>query len=134
MSFNTMYRLSVHAAIFNQNNEVLLLKQSYGDKRWGLPGGGVEVGETLYDAICRECYEELGENVEIEGLTGFYYHKEFNAQVGIFLGKLKDNYRIKLSSEHTEYKFAPLDDLGEVQKIRVENAFKYNAQIAYRAF
>ena len=27
---------------------------------WGLPGGRVEEGETLFDAITRECTEELG--------------------------------------------------------------------------
>lgn len=27
---------------------------------WGLPGGRIEEGETLFDAITRECTEELG--------------------------------------------------------------------------
>ena len=84
MGFDTTYRFSVHAAIFNSAGEVLLLKQTYADKRWGLPGGAVEVGETIYEAIKRECFEELGVDVEIEAFTGLYYHIEFNAQVGIF--------------------------------------------------
>lgn len=88
MGFGTTYRFSVHAAIFNDQNEVLLLKQTYTDKRWGLPGGGVEVGETIYQAIARECLVELGVNVEIQAFTGLYYHTEFNSQVGIFRCKL----------------------------------------------
>ena len=27
---------------------------------WGLPGGKIEEGESLYDAIERECQEEIG--------------------------------------------------------------------------
>ncbi len=39
MAFNDTFRLSSHAVIFNQSNEVLMLKATYGDCSWGLPGG-----------------------------------------------------------------------------------------------
>lgn len=132
--FNTAYRFSVHAAIFDNENKVLLLKQSYGDKRWGLPGGGVEPGETVYEAIKRECREELGLEVNIESFTGIYYHKEFNSQVGIFRCSIKESDSIKLSEEHTEYVYRPMEELGEVQRFRVQNALTINAEIASKAF
>lgn len=134
MGFNTTYRFSVHAAIFNDRNEVLLLKQTYSDKRWGLPGGGVEVGETIYQAIIRECLEELGVKVEIQAFTGLYYHKEFNAQVGIFRCALPQNQEIKLSEEHSEYRFMPIDELSSVQKIRVNNALATDGHISVAVF
>jgi 8-oxo-dGTP diphosphatase len=134
MSFDTVYRFSVHAVIFNEQGQVLLLKQSYGDNRWGLPGGGVEPGETIYDAVKRECFEELGVPVIIEAFTGLYYHSEFNSQVGIFRCSIEDLRQIKLSAEHTAYKFANVDDLSKVQKIRVENAKNSNANVAVQAF
>lgn len=134
MGFNTTYRFSVHTAIFDSENRVLLLKQSYKDKRWGLPGGGVEPGETLYEAISRECKEELGIDVIIEAFTGFYYHSEFNSQVGIFRCKIKESDQITLSEEHTEYKYEVLENLSKVQKIRVENALHIGSNIAVQAF
>lgn len=134
LSFSTTYRFSVHAAIFDEDNRVLLLKQSYNDKRWGLPGGGVEPGETIDEAIKRECLEELGAEVVIESFTGLYYHKEFNAQVGIFRCSFRENKLIKLSQEHTEYAYKPIEELGEVQRIRVRNALKINASIACQVF
>lgn len=38
--------------------------------RWELPGGGVEPGEREADALCRECREELGTDVEVGGQVG----------------------------------------------------------------
>ena len=59
MGYNDFFRFSVHAVIINNEGKLLLLKQTYADKRWGLPGGGVEPGETIHEAIKRECFEEL---------------------------------------------------------------------------
>lgn len=134
MGFNTTYRFSVHAAIFIDQGQVLLLRQAYGDKRWGLPGGGVEPGETIYEAIRRECLEELGVAVEVQAFTGLYYHSEFNSQVGIFRCGIMELHKIILSHEHSEYRFFDVDGLGPVQRIRVENAQKYGAAIAAQAF
>lgn len=44
MAFDDTFRLSSHAVILNENNEVLLLKANYGSFSWGLPGGALEIG------------------------------------------------------------------------------------------
>jgi 8-oxo-dGTP diphosphatase len=41
-----------------------------GEKRWSIPGGRVEVGETLAAAVVREVYEETGQAALCEGLLG----------------------------------------------------------------
>jgi len=56
-----MYRQGVSAIITNQNNEFLLVNlESFAEKFFAIPGGGVEEGETLKDAVYREINEELG--------------------------------------------------------------------------
>ncbi|MEK7125910.1 MAG: NUDIX domain-containing protein, partial [Patescibacteria group bacterium] len=56
-----MYRKGVSAIIINKNNEFLLVNlKSFEDKYFAIPGGGVEQGETLENAVYREIYEELG--------------------------------------------------------------------------
>jgi len=46
-------RLGIDAVIFDDQERVLLHRRDdNGD--WGLPGGGVEVGETLSAAVTRE--------------------------------------------------------------------------------
>lgn len=39
---------------------------------WSLPGGAIEIGETVSEAIIREVREETGYDVLMEGLVGIY--------------------------------------------------------------
>ena len=54
MAFDDKFRLSSHAVILNYIGEVLLLKAEYGAKSWGLPGGALEPGETIHEALLRK--------------------------------------------------------------------------------
>lgn len=70
MAFDDLFRLSVHAVIADEAGRVLQLKQTYGDGRWGHPGGAVDPGETIHEAVLY--------------LSGVYYHRAFNAHACIF--------------------------------------------------
>ncbi len=50
----------------------LLLQLRSDFNRWGLPGGSIEVGETLETAVRREVKEETGVDVAVERLVGVY--------------------------------------------------------------
>ena len=49
--------LGVRAAVLNDRGEVFLIRHTY-TPGWHLPGGGVEVGETMVDALVKELREE----------------------------------------------------------------------------
>jgi len=53
-----LFRISLKALVFNDKNEVLLVKES-GREAWDIPGGGMDHGETVEDAIRRELTEEV---------------------------------------------------------------------------
>ncbi len=50
----------------------VLLMRRRGERTWGIPGGGLEPGESLVDAAVRECLEETGWSMHIDGLLGIY--------------------------------------------------------------
>ena len=134
MAFNDTFRFGSHAIIFNSKDHVLLLKRTYGNKGWSLPGGSVDPGETIHQALARECQEELGIDVEDALLTGIYYHSTINTQAAIFRCSLPKDAEIKLSSEHSDYKWAHLSELSESQRIRALDSLQFQGQVAGRVF
>jgi ADP-ribose pyrophosphatase YjhB (NUDIX family) len=63
-------RPGVAAVIFRGDGVLLQRRDDNG--RWGLPGGGVEPGESVRAAIAREVREETGLEVEPVRLIGVY--------------------------------------------------------------
>jgi ADP-ribose pyrophosphatase YjhB (NUDIX family) len=64
-------RPSVSAVIFDRKRRLLLQQRSDGGQ-WGLPGGSVEIGESVRDAVAREVLEETGLRVTAGRLIGIY--------------------------------------------------------------
>lgn len=62
--------LGVGAVIWNEDGDVLLIRRGKPPRlgQWSIPGGHVEWGESLRDALIREVREETGLEVEILGL------------------------------------------------------------------
>jgi len=134
MAFDDTFRLSSHAVILNESNEVLLLKANYGSFSWGLPGGALEIGETIHEALVRECLEELSQPITAAMLTGVYYHKQYNSQAFIFRCGINEISKITLSSEHSEYNFFPIASLSEIQGVRVNDCLNFSGVVTSRKF
>ncbi len=64
------------AIIRDEKNRILLQKRS-DNGQWGFPGGAVELGESIDEAMFREVKEETGLSVAIESFQGTY-SKYFN--------------------------------------------------------
>ena len=63
---------AVSAVVTDAAGRYLLVRRSHEPEagRWALPGGRVEAGETLVDAVIREVHEETGLTVRPEREVG----------------------------------------------------------------
>jgi 8-oxo-dGTP diphosphatase len=66
--------LAADCVVFDANGRVLLVRRKYPpfQGHYALPGGFVEIGETVEDACRRELLEETGINVGALRLVGVY--------------------------------------------------------------
>ena len=64
-------RPSVSAVIFGARRRLLLQQRSDGGQ-WGLPGGSLEIGESVTEGVIREVREETGLTVTVGRLVGVY--------------------------------------------------------------
>jgi 8-oxo-dGTP pyrophosphatase MutT (NUDIX family) len=134
MAFQDRYRLSVHAVITNEDDQVLQIKATYDGGRWGLPGGSLEPGETVHQALIRECQEELNCPVTVRYMSGIYYHQAYQAHACIFRCELPTGAEIRLSSEHSAYRYFHLEDLSVVQQQRVQECLDFDGRVRSAAF
>ena len=67
-------RVGVGAVVFDLLDRVLLVQRGHPphEDQWGLPGGLVELGENLHDALRRELREETAIEVRILDQIGVY--------------------------------------------------------------
>jgi 8-oxo-dGTP diphosphatase len=63
--------VGVAAVIWNNQGEVLLIRRAKAPRKgeWSLPGGKVEFGETLIEAVRREALEETDLVIEVLGMV-----------------------------------------------------------------
>ncbi len=69
-------RAAADAVVFDHAGRILLQHRADFNV-WGLPGGSIEAGETLVDAVCREVKEESGLEVKVVRLIGAYSEPEY---------------------------------------------------------
>lgn len=109
------YWVGAKAIVYNVNlKKFLVVKRSLDDTSagfWENPGGKKELGETMEEALKREILEETG--IEVEDYV-FLYATAINEDrnpfliMGYFVPTTKED--IELSFEHTEYKWATVDE------------------------
>lgn len=63
--------------VVNDKGSILLQQRNEKKKRWGLPGGLMELGESTEETAMREAYEETGLSLKSLTLFKLYSGKEF---------------------------------------------------------
>ncbi|MEU2258401.1 NUDIX domain-containing protein [Nocardia xishanensis] len=61
----------VSAAVLDEDGRLLLIKRK-DNHQWALPGGAIELGESISQAAAREVREEANIDIDITGCAGIY--------------------------------------------------------------
>ncbi len=107
-------KLDTRAAIF-ENGKILLVKEL--NEKWSLPGGWVDVNESIKSNIIKEVKEEAGLNVKAVKLIALQDRNKHNKPVyaygicKVFVLCEKIGGRFLQNIETTESKFYALDEL-----------------------
>ena len=109
------------AILIIENQSILTMKYQYGGQDvYNLPGGNLELGEYLSEALAREMQEELGIEVTVGELiaVGEVFVKEKNKQTLhlLFSGEIKSGTPILNPKETSALaiRWLPIDELNSV--------------------
>lgn len=111
-------KIEVAAAYIEVDGKILFLQLPENDehsKRWGVPAGKFEQGETAENALKRELFEETGISVtandSVSSIGRLYMRKpQFDYVYHAFKVDLKNVPEIILSDEHIAYGWVSTDE------------------------
>ncbi len=110
--------LTVDGVLIEDGNILLIKRGREPFKgKWALPGGFVEYGERVEDAVIREFREETGLDTEIIGLLGVYSDPNRDPRghtVSIVYLLRRKGGEIRGGDDAYEARFFPLDNLPEM--------------------
>lgn len=74
------HTLGVGAVVINDKNELLVIKEKISNLGFKLPGGHIDNGELITNAVVREVFEETGIEVEFDSIIslGHFYPHQFH--------------------------------------------------------
>ncbi|MBK8847255.1 MAG: NUDIX hydrolase [Bacteroidetes bacterium] len=79
-----MFNIRVYGLLINEQNEIMLVQESYAGRRFTkFPGGGLEFGEGTIECVVREFKEEFGIAISVKShfyTTDFFQPSAFDAQ------------------------------------------------------
>ena len=113
---------SVNVVVVNDAGEILMIRRTDNDN-WAVPGGAIDLGESVAQAAVRETREESGIECEITGIVGIYSDPK-HVILYTSNGEARQEFSIVLtarplsgqptpSSESSEVRWVPLSEVRD---------------------
>ncbi|CAM5522201.1 NUDIX hydrolase [Streptomyces abikoensis] len=130
------------SAVVTDDEGRILMQRRADSGLWALPGGGMEMGESLIGAVVREVREETGLDVEVTGLVGTYTDPrhviaysdgEVRRQFNICFTARIVGGSLAVSDESTALRFVTADaipslDMHHTQRLRLRHYMEKRPQ------
>lgn len=127
------------SAVVTDDRGRVLLQRRRDNALWALPGGGMDLGESLPGAAVREVREETGLDVEITGLVGTYTDPrhiieysdgEVRRQFNVCFTARVVGGALAISDESTELRFVEPAEIGSLpmhhtQRLRLQHFLEF---------
>ncbi|MFJ4667418.1 NUDIX hydrolase [Kitasatospora purpeofusca] len=135
-------RLVVAAsAVVTDADGRILLQRRVDNGMYALPGGAMDLGESLPGAAVREVREETGLDVEVTGIVGTYTDPrhviaysdgEVRQQFNICFTARVTGGELRISDESTDLRFVAPEDIGDLpmhhtQQLRLRHFLEHRA-------
>ncbi|MEU7860424.1 NUDIX domain-containing protein [Nonomuraea sp. NPDC049141] len=126
--------VGVSAVVVDDGGRILLQRRT-DNGLWALPGGGMDLIESVPQAAVREVKEETGYDVEVSGMVGLYTDArhiiaysdgEVRRQFNICLTARVIGGALAISDESTDVRWVSPDEIEELpmhdtQRLRIEH-------------
>lgn len=112
---------TVGALIFNPDNKILLCKSHKWHNKYIIPGGHIELGEKMEEALKREILEETGldiYDIQLISIKESVYNKAFHEKKHfIFIDYVckTNSYNVVLNEEAQEYEWVGLNEIDNYE-------------------
>jgi ADP-ribose pyrophosphatase YjhB (NUDIX family) len=133
--------VATSAVVLDGDGRVLMQRRA-DSGNWALPGGGMEMSESLADSVVREVKEETGYDIEVTGLVGTYTDPghviayddgEVRRQFNICYTARIIGGEMQISEESTALRFVDAVELAELpmhptQRLRLRHFLEHRAE------
>ena len=101
---------SVNVVVENDVGQLLMIRRSDNDN-WAVPGGAIDLGESMSQAGVRETFEETGITCEITGVVGIYTDPK---HIILYTGEARQEFSIVLTGRFLAGETRPSNESKEV--------------------
>lgn len=104
---------SVNVVVVSDAGEILMIRRS-DNGNWAVPGGAIDLGESLVQAAVRETREESGIECEVTGLVSIYSDPK-HVILYTSNGEVRQEFSIVLTARLVSGQPTPGDESAEVR-------------------
>jgi ADP-ribose pyrophosphatase YjhB (NUDIX family) len=114
---------SVNVVVTNDAGDILMIRRTDNDN-WAVPGGAIDLGESVAQAAVRETREESGIECEITGIVGIYSDPK-HVILYTSNGEARQEFSIVLTARPLSGQPTPSSETSEVRWVSMSEVRSY---------